>query len=128
MREFGSEIQGFRGGSAWGSFVGEVGKAFEQVDQGELDLALFKALNRAGGILFHYPASQSNRVLDSLWRANEGEDVAPIEFLLGRRTGIETHGRGVTSHISRRECQSFTAARRRQPPRNICQARCPRAG
>ncbi|MCU7863653.1 MAG: hypothetical protein KZQ92_06715 [Candidatus Thiodiazotropha sp. (ex Lucinoma borealis)] len=84
LREVGSEIQGFRGGSTVASFYEAIGNATTQIGQGELDTSLVKSLNKIGGIAFKYPSSATNRVFDSLVKDVEGEDVAPIDYLMYR--------------------------------------------
>lgn len=84
VREFAAEANGFRGGGAFGSFAGKVGKAAIQLEQGEGDLALIKALNNVGGVLLHYPSVQTNRFIDAAWRDSQGEEVAPVEYLIYR--------------------------------------------
>ncbi|MCU7839664.1 MAG: hypothetical protein KZQ94_09825 [Candidatus Thiodiazotropha sp. (ex Troendleina suluensis)] len=85
LREVGSEIMGFRGGSTLASFYELIGNASTQIGQGELDVALVKSLNKIGGILFKYPSSATNRVFDSVIKDVQGEDVDPIDYLMYRK-------------------------------------------
>ncbi|MEW8151205.1 MAG: hypothetical protein AB2810_13770, partial [Candidatus Thiodiazotropha endolucinida] len=84
LREIGSEIQGFRGGSTAASFYEAIGNAATQIGQGEIDSALVKSINKLGGIAFKYPSSATNRAFDSLVKDIQGEDVAPIDYLMYR--------------------------------------------
>lgn len=52
-----------------------------------LDTALVKSINKLDGIAFKYPASATNRVFDSLVKDIQGEDVAPIDYLMYREKG-----------------------------------------
>lgn len=87
IREVPSAVKGFAvGGGPVGTLLNDIGKAWTQAQQGELDASLIKSANNVGGTLFHYPSAQMNRAIDAYWRENvEGEDVAPIEYLTGRR-------------------------------------------
>lgn len=84
LRELSSELAGFRGGSALSQFYDQAGKTVTQVEQGEVDAALLKSLNNLGGILFHYPSSQTNRTMEALWRDIQGEDVEAVDYLIWR--------------------------------------------
>jgi hypothetical protein len=54
--------------------------------QREADEALFKALNNVGGTLFHYPSTQTNRIIETAWAEFvEDEDRPALEYLTGRR-------------------------------------------
>ena len=83
IREFSSEAGGFRGGGVFSSVVKDFGKLTEQVGQGEIDKALITSANNLGGILFKYPAAQLGKTGRAIALANEGEDVSPLEFLMG---------------------------------------------
>jgi hypothetical protein len=85
IREFGSEVMGFRGGSVYSKFIEQAGRAVEQVGQGEADMALFKAMNNTFGILFKYPSSQINKTVEALVKHNQGEEVEAMEFIMGPR-------------------------------------------
>src|SRR3546814_3758811 len=63
-----------------------------QVGQGEADLALFKAMNNTGGILFKYPSSQINKTVEAFVKMQQGEEVEAMEFIMRseeRRVGKE---------------------------------------
>ncbi len=85
VREFAAEAAGFRGGGAITGFLEATGKAFEQIDQGEIDAAALKSINNVGGVWFAYPSRQINRTVEAFVRAFEGEDVAPIDFIMWRQ-------------------------------------------
>jgi hypothetical protein len=73
------------GNTPLGGLATDFYKAFEQTSQGEVDPAMIKAFNNVGGTLFHYPAGQINKAVDAYWADAEGEDVAPYEYLTGRK-------------------------------------------
>lgn len=87
VRELSSAAKGFSvTGTPQAGLLNDTGKVMTQLQQGEVDAALLKSLNNVGGTLFHYPSAQMNRAIDAYWRENvEGEDVAPIEYITGRR-------------------------------------------
>ncbi|MET0064487.1 MAG: hypothetical protein ABW176_19535 [Candidatus Thiodiazotropha endolucinida] len=45
---------------------------------------MVKSLNKLGGIAFKYPSSAMNKAFDSLVKDIQGEDVAPIDYLMYR--------------------------------------------
>lgn len=83
-RDVASSLSGFEGG-AYGSVIDTFTAPVIQAAQGEIDQALIRAISNAAGVAFGLPSSQLNRIVDGIWRIEEGEDVAPIEFLMGRR-------------------------------------------
>ena len=64
-------------------FFAEMNKLGVQVGQGEIDMALFKAANNVGGLLFHYPASQVNRAVEGSAALIDGETQNPLAPLVG---------------------------------------------
>lgn len=64
-------------------FFSEMNKLGQQVGQGELDWALFKAANNVGGLLFHYPAGQVNRAVEGAAALIEGKTDNPLAPLVG---------------------------------------------
>lgn len=76
---------GFEGGGAYGGITAELAKPFTEVSQGEIDKGMVKSVISATGLFLGLPSSQINRAVDAGWRQAEGEDVAPIEYLLGKR-------------------------------------------
>jgi hypothetical protein len=87
VRDLSSAVKGFDvTGTPQAGLINDAGKAWTQIRQGEVDGAMLKSINNVGGTLFHYPSSQMNRAIDAYWRDHvEGEDVAPIEYITGRR-------------------------------------------
>jgi hypothetical protein len=80
VRDIGVAIDVATGGDAYGysgppslKFFSEIYKFGQQADQGEVDMPLFKALNNAGGILFHYPAGQVNTTVEGMLAIERGE-------------------------------------------------------
>ncbi|THF64312.1 hypothetical protein [Pseudothauera rhizosphaerae] len=70
-------------GPAGARFFGEMQKLSQQIDQGELDMALFKAANNTAGILFHYPAGQVNRTVEGAAAMLEGRTANPLSVVVG---------------------------------------------
>ena len=71
------------GGPAGLRFFTEMQKFGQQVNQGELDMALFKAANNTSGILFHYPAGQVNRLVEGTAALIDGDTDNPLAPLVG---------------------------------------------
>lgn len=80
---FGVDTQFSYRGPAGLRFFAEMDKLGQQVGQGELDKALFKSLNSVGGLLFHYPAGQVNRLIDGTIYMLEGKTRNPSVLLGG---------------------------------------------
>lgn len=86
LRDVGSMLGGFEPGGAYGSAMDTIFmRPVTQFSQAELDAALLKSVSNAVGAVTGLPSAQANRLIDGLWRMSEGEDVAPIEFIMGRR-------------------------------------------
>ncbi len=85
LREIGAAVTGFSGyqGPAGTRFFSEVGKLAKQVQQGEVDMALIKAMNNTAGILFHYPAGAVNRAVEGFIALQEGKTDNPLVILTG---------------------------------------------
>lgn len=84
VRDVANSLQGFDAGGAYGAITNEVAEPFKQAKQGEVDRALVKSIINMTGLTIGLPATQINRALDAGWRQIEGEDVSPLEYLLGR--------------------------------------------
>lgn len=84
LRDLAGPFQGFDGGGAYGAITKEAAAPLLQAMQGEVDKAFVKSVINATGLATGLPATQFNRAVDGLWRASEGEDVAPLEYLLGK--------------------------------------------
>jgi len=92
IREMGSEISGFRGGSTMRTFYEVGGKAFNAFgdvfaapfdDDVELGRKQVKAINDLGGIMFKYPSKAMNRFGESFYDdVIEGEDVDLMDYLM----------------------------------------------
>ncbi len=55
----------------------------QQVNQGEVDEGLWKALNSTGGILFKYPAGQVQRTVEGFAALAEGQTSNPLALVFG---------------------------------------------
>lgn len=84
VRDLAGPLQGFSGGGAYGAITGELTRPMQQIMQGEVDAALVKSVISATGVATGLPATQINRAVDAAWRQVEGENVAPLEYLLGK--------------------------------------------
>ena len=75
IREMSGWVMGYRPTSAPGfSFFADVQGLATQIKQGELDGSLIRSLNRVGGTLFHYPATQIDRTVRGVRSLAEGEN------------------------------------------------------
>ena len=80
VRDIGVAVDVATGGNAYGysgppslRFFKDIYSFGQQAGQGEADLALFKALNNAGGALLHYPSGQINTTIDGMIAIENGE-------------------------------------------------------
>lgn len=80
FRDFAPAITGAMGGQTFGragpaglSIYSDMNNLGTQLGQGEADLAFWKAANRVGGILLHYPAGQLNATMDGIVAIENGE-------------------------------------------------------
>lgn len=85
FRELSSAIKGFAGydGPAGARFFAEAGKLVKAVSNGKADKQLLKAMNSAGGILFHYPSGQVQRTIDGITAIADGKTANPAAIVLG---------------------------------------------
>ncbi len=83
FREGASEAKGFPGGGVIGSTAADIGKLTTQIEQGEIDAALIKAAARLGGTLIGVPTSQPIKTGSAANKAQEGEDIGLIEYMMG---------------------------------------------
>lgn len=92
IRDGASSLQGFDGGGAYGSAMKDIGGTavgvwnvvssfFTGEDVKKADV---KRIIAGTGLATGMPATQINRAVDAEWRRAEGEDVAPLEYLLGK--------------------------------------------
>lgn len=82
VRDMGSSVSGFEAG-AYGSVISTFTRPMIQAAQGEADLSLFKALSNAVGVMTGLPSGQLNKTVDAWYRLENGDDIAPVEFLMG---------------------------------------------
>ena len=96
LREIAGGVQGFDAAPAGLRGLEEIagaakatGKAVGDVVEGEeIDInRVIASLNSAAGIVFKYPAAQINQMLRAMSDAEKGEEVAPIDYVLYRKTG-----------------------------------------
>lgn len=84
VRDVASTMGGFEGGGAYGAITKEAATPFVEMVQGEVDKGLIKSIINGTGLATGAPSTQLNRALDAAWRQMDGEDVSPLEYLLGR--------------------------------------------
>ena len=92
VRDGASVFKGFGGGGAYGGAIEDAGKGVQGLfnvvtspmsDDG-LQLSDVKKVINGTGLATGLPSTQINRAVDSAWRASEGKDVSPIEYILGK--------------------------------------------
>ena len=83
IREVVSVYEGFQGGGVLGAVAESFGNMFTQASQGELDAAFVKSMNKALGIMLHYPAGQINKTIGGAQAMEEDEDTSAIRLLMG---------------------------------------------
>jgi hypothetical protein len=95
IRDAAGAAQGFTAGGAYGGIVNDVvrgGKGAADIlsapfiEDGKVKPSDVKAVINATGLATGLPAAQVNRAVDAAWRQSEGEDVSPLEYLLGRKS------------------------------------------
>jgi hypothetical protein len=82
IRDLGSSLSGFDAG-AYGSVISTFTRPLLQMEQGEVDAALLKSVSNAAGVLTGLPSGQLNKTADAWYRLESGEDISPVEFLMG---------------------------------------------
>jgi hypothetical protein len=84
-RELSGAVQGFYGyeGPAGARLFAEAGNLIKQIEQGEVDEAMMKALNNAAGILFHYPSGQVQRTVEGFVAMSENRTQNPMALIVG---------------------------------------------
>lgn len=96
VRDGASALQGFDGGGAYGGIVGDASKGatglfnvmtapFSKEGLSGIRPKDIKGIINATGLATGLPATQPNRGVDALMRSGDGEDVSPLEYILGRR-------------------------------------------
>ena len=61
----------------------EIDELGQQMVQHEADMALFKAADNVGGILFHYPSGQINRTVEGIAARADGKTRNPAAVVMG---------------------------------------------
>lgn len=84
VRDIGGSLSGFSGGGAYGSMTEELAKPLKELAQGDVDRAFVKSVISATGLFTGIPSSQINRAVDAGWREMEGDEVSPVEYVMGR--------------------------------------------
>lgn len=96
VRDGASALQGFDGGGAYGGIIGDASKGARGVwnvvtaplsEEGLSGIkpSDIKGIINATGLATGMPATQVNRGVDALLRSQEGEEVSPLEYILGHR-------------------------------------------
>lgn len=85
FRELAGAAQGYQGyeGPAGARAFSSLAKLVKQAEQGETDAAFWRALNEAGGILFHYPSGQVRRTIEGAAALSEGTTNNPAALVAG---------------------------------------------
>ncbi|HEY5797656.1 MAG TPA: hypothetical protein VIU82_21850 [Bosea sp. (in: a-proteobacteria)] len=92
VRDGASAFKGFDGGGAYGGAVkdaiggvmGAAGVIGAPMSDDGLQLSDVKKVIAGTGLATGLPSTQINRAVDAAWRASEGKDVSPLEYLLGK--------------------------------------------
>jgi hypothetical protein len=86
LREFAGVPMGYRyQGPAGTGFFAEGYNLAQQAMQGEMDEAQIRALNQTAGILFHYPATEVERIVRYFLALEEQGPVGGAPILFGRK-------------------------------------------
>ena len=83
IRDIAGVAQGFDGGT-YGSILKVFANPLVQAKQGEFDKAALKSTINLTGMVLRLPSSQVNRIVDASIREADGEDVSPMEYIVGR--------------------------------------------
>lgn len=83
VRDLAGPVQGYGAGGAYGSVGETFGRFGTQMWQGEFDKAARTATADLIGIATGLPTTSSLRLIEGALATNDGEDVSPIEFLMG---------------------------------------------
>jgi hypothetical protein len=94
IRDASSVFQGFDGGGAYGSIVGDAAKgaigAWHAVSSpftgNDIKISDVKGIINATGLATGVPATQINRAVDAGWRQLQGQDVSPLEYMMGKKS------------------------------------------
>lgn len=89
LRDLTGPLQGFSEGGAYGgiteTMTSPIVRAMADGDGGTLRLTTVKSVINAVGLATGLPSTATNRILDGVWRSAEGDEVSPVEYLMGRR-------------------------------------------
>lgn len=83
IRDAAGVIQGFDAGT-YAAILKVFTSPAYQASQGEVDAAFVKSVINLAGMVGRMPSAQINRIVDASWRQAEGEDVSPMEYIMGR--------------------------------------------
>jgi hypothetical protein len=83
ISQLGSEIRGYDAKGILANLFEEYGNLAEQVDQGDADKALLKSVVNTAGLMTGVPSGQVNKTIDALAAAEDGQDVALHEYIIG---------------------------------------------
>jgi hypothetical protein len=85
LREMGGAIQGYNNyeGPAGAALFARASRLIGQVQQGELDEALWRATLDTAGILFHFPSGQARRTIEGIVALIEGRTTNPGALVSG---------------------------------------------
>lgn len=87
LRELGAIVQndgkGVSGPAGLRLLTSDLPKLYQQLEQGEADDALRKAIVNVSGVLLHLPAAQVNRTIDGFEAIAKGETKNPMAVLTG---------------------------------------------
>jgi hypothetical protein len=88
VRDIAGPLQGYDGGGSYGAITKDIAAPVLEIaksaDKGEVRKQTVKSIINATGLATGLPATQINRAVDAGWRDAQGEDVSPLEYLLGR--------------------------------------------
>ena len=86
VRELSGVVEGYRyQGPAGASIFADASNLYQQLSQGEYDEGLWKALNNTGGVLFHYPSTSLQRMIDAVVVAEEdGAGAGALALAAGK--------------------------------------------
>ncbi|MCR4374153.1 MAG: 2'-5' RNA ligase family protein [Acidobacteria bacterium] len=80
-RELGGAVEGYRySGPAGGGVFDEAARLITQIGQGKVDDPLVKSLNNTAGIVFHYPATQVERLVRVALALKDGTATPSMLF------------------------------------------------
>lgn len=92
IRDGASAMQGYSGGGAYGGAIEDAFKgifslakvASSPVTGAEVKKSDIKAVINGTGLVTGLPSTQVNRAVDAAIRQSQGDDVSPLEYLLGK--------------------------------------------